>query len=102
MKAKRYLSRALFIGGWFYINYQIYLGLTTGKFNPIGKGVSLASYEASPVWFYISIGLTILFSVICTALIFWFFFSAINRKVKAYGGNYNENTFKAILRGLRK
>ncbi|WP_411992150.1 hypothetical protein [Agarivorans sp. DSG3-1] len=102
MKVKRYLSSMLFLGGWLYINYQIYLGATTGEFNPIGRGVGLVSYDASPIWFYITIGLTIIFSVIYSALILWFVHSAIDRKVRAYGGNYNANTFKAILRGLRK
>jgi len=92
----------LFLGGWFYINYQIYIGVTTGAFNPIGKGLSLASYDVSPIWFYITIGLTTIFSVICSALTLWFICSAIDRKVRAYGGNYNFNTFKAIIRGIRK
>ncbi|GAB1266716.1 hypothetical protein [Aurantivibrio infirmus] len=102
MKAKHLISSVVFVGGWLYINYQIYLGLTTGEFNPVGRGVSLVSYEASPVWFYISIGLTIFFSVICAALILRFLFSTINSKVKAYGGNFSINTFKAILRGFTK
>ena len=92
----------LFLGAWLYTNYQIYIGVTTGEFNPIGKGQGLVSYEASPIWFYITIGITILFSVLCSALIICAVCSAIDRKVRAYGGNYNLNTFKAILRGLRK
>lgn len=102
MKVKRFLSSILFLGGWFYVNYQIYVGVTTGKFNPIGKGVGLVSYEVSPIWFYITIGLTIIFSLLCLALIIWFICRAIDRKVRAYGGHYNLNTFKAILRGLKK
>ena len=92
----------LFIAGWFYINYQIYMGVATGEFNPIGKGVGLVSYDESPIWFYITIGITTIFSVICSVLILWFMYSAFDRKVRAYGGNYNINTFKAILLGLKK
>lgn len=92
----------LFIAGWFYINYQIFMGVTTGEFNPIGRGVSQVSYDESPIWFYITIGLTIIFSVFCLAIILWFMFNSFDRKVKAYGGNYNTNTFKSILRGLKK
>jgi ABC-type uncharacterized transport system permease subunit len=102
MKIKNVLFSILVLGGCFYINYQIYLGVTTGEFNPVGRGQGLVSYEASPLWFYLTIGITILFSVLCTALIMSFFCSAIDSKVRAYGGNYNLNTFKAILRGLRK
>ena len=102
MNMKSVLSSMLALCGLFYFNYQIYIGVTTEKFNPIGKGQGLVSYEASPIWFYITIGITSLFSVLCTVLIMWFICSAIDSKVRAYGGNYNLNTIKAILRGLRK
>lgn len=102
MKMKHVLSSMLALCGWFFINYKIYIGVTTGEFNPIGKGQGLVSYEASPIWFCITMGITVLFSILCTALIVWFVCSAIDSKVRAYGGNYNLNTFKAILRGLRK
>ncbi len=102
MNLKRYLSSVLLTGGWFYINYQIYMGFDTGEFNPIGKGVGVVSLDESPIWFYIAIGVTIIFSVLCSALILWSICNTLDRKFRAYGGNYNLNTFKAILRGLRK
>jgi len=102
MKVKGYITSIIFIGGWFYINYQIYLALATGEFNPIGKGVRLASYSESPIWFVISLGFTIAFSLIGLALVVWSARNAIDRRVRSYGGNYNINTFRAILRGWRQ
>ena len=78
MKMKHFLLSVLALCGWFFINYQIYTGVTTGEFNPIGKGRDLVSYDASPIWFYITMGITVLFSIVCTALIVWFICSAID------------------------
>jgi uncharacterized membrane protein len=100
MKVERIFVGVIFFGIWCYINYQIYIGMTTGIFNPFGKGIRLVSYSESPIFFCFSMGVTIIFSLIFMALIVSSIYSVVDRKVRAYGGNYNINTFKAIIRGL--
>jgi len=101
MKVKSCITSTIRIGGWFYVNYIIYLALVTGEFNPIGKSVRLVSYGESPIWFVISLGFTVAFSFIFLVLVVCSARDMIDRKVRSYGGNYNLNTFRAIMREWR-
>jgi len=99
---KNFLSNVILGSGWLYVSFQIYLGLTTGEINGIGRSARLISKQEEPIWFHFVMGATILFNLVLLALFLYSLFTVIDRKVKAYGGNYNISTFKAIIRGLRK
>jgi hypothetical protein len=99
---KNILSNVALGVGWLYISFQLYLGFTTGVLNGIGRSARLVSKQDEPLWFYFVMAATIMFNLVILVLFLYSMFSAVDRKVKAYGGNYNINTFKAIFRGLRK
>jgi hypothetical protein len=99
---KHFLSNITLGAAWFYISFQIYIGFTTGELNGIGRSARLVSQQQEPIWFYFVMCATILFNLVLLFFFLYSLFVIIDRKVKAYGGNYNINTFKAIIRGLRR
>jgi hypothetical protein len=102
MKMKKLFSNLILAMGWVYVNVQIYLGFATGELNGIGRSARLVSREEEPAWFFIVMGLTIVFSLMLLGLAIFSLHGYVDRKVRAYGGNYNANTFKSIIQGLRK
>ncbi len=98
-----------------YATYQVYLAFTIGEFDvPFCKrNCGVVSQTESPIEFWFSLitsgMITTVYLVLLIVTIIGLVFigtiyirEKIEQKVKAYGGNYNVNTFKAILRGIWK
>lgn len=99
---KNFLSNLILGAAWLYISFQLYLGFSTGELNGIGRSARVVSKQEEPIWFHFVMGATIIFNLVVLGFFLYSLFAVVDRKVKAYGGNYNTNTFKAIFRGLRK
>lgn len=79
------------------ITYLIVMAVSTGEINIRG-----ASYyvKKDPVAFYLAIGFSLVVLIGWVAMASSNIFSSIDTKVKQFGGNYNKNTFKAIIKSV--
>ena len=93
-----------------YLSFKIYKAFTIGEFtSPFCRGSScgaVVSLVESPVEYWsILILMICIASIIVIGVVFVgviFVREKMVEKVRAFGGNYNKNTFKAILRSLWK
>jgi hypothetical protein len=75
------------------------MALDTGEINIRGAYYRL---DTGPVAFYLWVGFTVIMLFVWLVMFLSGIFTAIDIKVKAFGGNYNKNTFKAIVRNVFK
>lgn len=84
---------------WCYINYQIYLGLTIRELNvPLGRSRHIISHVESPIEFWVCFTSTVMLSLAFCLFVLFNIYLNVDEEVKAFGGNYNVNTFRAIFR----
>jgi hypothetical protein len=82
-----------------YLFYQAFCGIIFGEFMfPSRSGSEFVSFEESPFSFIPKLGFTVLLAFVFLIVVLFDVHARIDKKVKAYGGNYNLNTFKAILK----
>tara|TARA_R110001599_G_scaffold304498_1_gene510770 strand:- start:832 stop:1146 length:315 start_codon:yes stop_codon:yes gene_type:complete len=93
------LRKVLGFIGWLlagiYFVYQCIHAFTAGEI--VGRRGSLYTYQDEPIMFFIALVLCL---ILLLGVVFLGCFT-IDKKVKQFGGNYNFNTFKAIVRGQR-
>jgi len=65
-------------------------------------GTAVVKYVESPISYTVSIILMVTILLLWVYLIGSEALNSIDKKVKAFGGNYNINTFKAILKNTFK
>jgi hypothetical protein len=95
----KFISGFALLGGWVFLSYQLYLGITIGEITTrYGKTV----YEDEPFKFIFDFSFGLILNFVCVFLILFLSYKAIDKKVGAYGGNYNLSTFKAIIYGWAK
>jgi hypothetical protein len=81
------------------LSYLISMALGTGEINIRGAHHYL---DTGPVAFYLWVGFAVIMLIVWLVMFLSGIFTAIDIKVKAFGGNYNKNTFKAIVRNALK
>lgn len=86
---KNIFSNLALGAAWLYISFQLYFGFTTGELSGLGRSARTVSKQEEPIWFYFVMGTTIMINLVLLALFLYSLFVVIDRKVKAYGGNYN-------------
>lgn len=77
------------------MSYLIVMAVSTGEINIRG---ALYSVQASPIGFYVGIGFSLVVLIIWVAIASSNILTAVDSRVKKFGGNYNKNTFKAIIK----
>lgn len=77
------------------MSYLIVMAISTGEINIRGAHYSV---QTNPIAFYVGIGFSLLLLIIWVAIASSNIFSAVDSRVKKFGGNYNKNTFKAIVK----
>ena len=92
-----------FIATELYLGLQIYNAAILKAFTTVGPrgGGNLVSLESEPVIFWVALicalALFLLLGwVVLIEVCFW-----VDKKIKEFGGNYNINTLKAIIRSWR-
>ena len=77
------------------ISYLTVTAVSAGEINIRGASYSV---KTDPIAFYIAMGFSLAVLVLWVALAASNIFGAIDSGVKKFGGNYNKNTFKAVIR----
>ena len=94
---------SMFIAAELYIGLQIYNAAILKSFTTVGPrgGGNLVSLESEPVSFWVaSICALVLFLLLGWFIVIEVCFE-VDKKIKEFGGNYNINTLKAIIRSWR-
>ena len=81
------------------ISYLIVTAVSTGEINIRGAYYSV---KTDPILFYVAIGFSVAVLIIWVSIASSNIFGTIDSRVKKFGGNYNKNTFKAIIKNAFK
>jgi len=95
----KFISGFALFGASIILNFILYDAITTGEIRRQSRTIQ---YEVAPIEFITQFGFILFLSLLTLVLIIISCYTSIDKKIAAYGNNYNLNTFKAILRGKSK
>jgi len=98
-KLKRLFVQVLLLSACIFFGLQIYKAFTTVTFFIYGKASRFIEFGETPIMFSLFLLTYIVLFIIFFGLIIYPLFTWVDHQFKAYGGNYNLNTLKAIIRG---
>ena len=93
------ISFLVFVAAELYLSLQLYNAATFKAFTKVGRGNNrLVSLESEPIIFWLALIVVLVFFLILGWIIIMEICLRIDNKFKEFGGNYNINTVKAIIR----